>query len=506
VVKNFAIKEQSKMKKFFAVLIVCTLAFAACDNGTGNGNTTTLRIKNESFIEITEVVWNNVAFADNQASIKTGTNVTKNVVSGSGYIYFKQKGSPIAVRTNDLIVTEANNENEFVLQNNTLVAEVSNPGNTDTVGIFFTRPWIFLKQNTATVDLYGEYNFENVVVGETKDSTFTIENIGGGNLVFETINDSRVNLGDNITGYFSIIQQPLAASVAPGNTTTFTIRFSPAAIGSDFSASVHIKSNSQNAQEFAFRIKGTGYVKRPQITVKQDTTTVSSSGEYNLGAILYGTTKDITFTIGNSGEADLNFITVSGSQVNLEGNTSGYFSVIQQPFSTTVVNPGGTTTFIIRFSPTAIGNNYTASVHISTNSQYDNDFSFWIKGNCRNYQIGDTGPGGGMIFFASGGQYKECSGELGTYNWNDAMQTAQNHNGGGFTDWYLPDIGELNLMYQNLRSNGLGGFGFVYYWSSTEAAGNYTWYATRVHFSTGSEIGSDKSLINRVRAVRSFSN
>ncbi|MDR2597704.1 MAG: hypothetical protein LBC76_10350 [Treponema sp.] len=46
-----------------------------------------------------------------------------------------------------------------------------------------------------------------------------------------------------------------------------------------------------------------------------------------------------------------------------------------------------------------------------------------------------------MIFFAKSGQYKECSGELGTYNWSDAITTAKNFKGGGFTDWYLPEWG-----------------------------------------------------------------
>ena len=43
-------------------------------------------------------------------------------------------------------------------------------------------------------------------------------------------------------------------------------------------------------------------------------------------------------------------------------------------------------------------------------------------------EIGQTGPGGGMIFFAEGGQYKECSGELGDATWAAAVTTAKNYN------------------------------------------------------------------------------
>ena len=82
--------------------------------------------------------------------------------------------------------------------------------------------------------------------------------------------------------------------------------------------------------------------------------------------------------------------------------------------------------------------------------------------------IGDTGPGGGIIFFAQGGQYKECGGELGVDEWDNAVKTAKNYRGGGFTDWQLPSRGELDLIYQNLCRMKLGGFFQDGYWSSQE--------------------------------------
>jgi len=118
-----------------------------------------------------------------------------------------------------------------------------------------------------------------------------------------------------------------------------------------------------------------------------------------------------------------------------------------------------------------------------------------VKGTL--YDIGDTGPGGGIVFFAEGGQYKECSGELGKYPRTDAVTVAKNHKGGGFTNWSLPDRGELSLMYQNLHSKKLGGFYNDSYWSSS------TYY---MNFKDGSENNRDYSYYSyRVRAVRSFS-
>ena len=84
---------------------------------------------------------------------------------------------------------------------------------------------------------------------------------------------------------------------------------------------------------------------------------------------------------------------------------------------------------------------------------------------------------------------------------------------GGYTDWYLPSMDELRLMYTNLKVNGIGNFTTTWggsmgacYWSSTEAEsygafliwftdGNETYYQDNYH---------GKSFNNLVRAVRSF--
>jgi hypothetical protein len=340
---------------------------------------TSLTIRNDSFIGLTDVRWNNVSITENQSSIRTGSSVTKDVTVGYGYILFKREGNPIEVRTSAQITVAENEEKVFTFDDNVSVAEVSNPGNTGTLGTFFSKSWIVVRQNTDSIDLYGEYDFGSILPGENKDVTFTIENIGGANLVFENVNGNRVNLGENTAGHFSIIQQPLAATVAPGNAIAFTIRFSPVATGNNFSANVLIKTNSQNTDEFVFRVKGTG---------------------------------------------------------------------------------------------------------------------------TRIYIIGDTGPGGGTVFYAEGGQYKECSGELGTYSWSAAVTTVENYKGSGFTDWRLPDTAELRFMYVNLHKNNLGGFSNSDYWSSERETG-YTAYC--ISFSTGGWSLPSQSSSYRVRAVRSFS-
>jgi len=357
---------------------------------------TKLRIKNESFLDITDVRWNNTAFTANTEIIKNGNSVLKKVNSGSGYIYFKASGNPVSVRTNEVLTINNDDEKELIIMDNTVIVDINNTGNSDTLRTFFTKPWIIVKQGNTTINQYGEYNFESVLKDTDKDVTFTIENIGRENLNLINTDGKHVYIDGNNHELFKVIQQPLASSIAPGNSTSFSICFTPEAVGNNFLASVHINTNSINAQEFAFVIKGNG----------------------------------------------------------------------------------------------------------------------------RNYIIGDTGPGGGTIFYAQGNQFKECSAELGSYNWNDAVSIAGNYQGGNLNDWYLPDRGELDMMYNNLHKINLGNFQSALYWSSTEAdyynningaAWFSNFYSTAIgngdgYLSSGGQSIRPKSDSLRVRAVRAFTN
>ncbi len=70
-----------------------------------------------------------------------------------------------------------------------------------------------------------------------------------------------------------------------------------------------------------------------------------------------------------------------------------------------------------------------------------------------------------------------------------------------YSDWYLPSIDEVYLMYKNLYLNQLGDLKWGYYWSSTEFSDFIAWY---VCFYDGVKDNSDKSNLLFVRAVRSF--
>ena len=377
---------------YFKVIIVAlfgiSVQFYACDDGnTDNVNTdgnAILTIKNESGFELTNVMWNNVSFSNDQVenSIKPGMSVTKTVQVGTGYIRFKPKLNPISTRTEMLVVVEKNEQKEFVFVNNTIVVNENNIGNNGTLSSFSGVPQITVKQSNTFISQYGQYDFGIVGAGNSKDITFIIENSGGANLTIETVNGNRVNLTNNSSEYFFIQQQPLAPSIAPG----------------------------------------------------------------------------------------------------------------------------GSASFSIRFNPITVGNNINAAVNINTNSHTNGEFVFAVIGNSTGTSIGDIGPGGGFIFSTGGGQYMECSGELGSFSYSNAKTTAESYSGGGYNDWYFPTIGDLDLMYSNLHKNGFGGFLNECYWSSSfEGYGfNSVLQYYYKDFSSGSKGGEQTVRVYRVRAVRSF--
>jgi hypothetical protein len=121
------------------------------------------------------------------------------------------------------------------------------------------------------------------------------------------------------------------------------------------------------------------------------------------------------------------------------------------------------------------------------------------------YKIGDAGPGGGIVFTVEGNTGMEVSRLLGEYNWDGAIQAARNYRGGGFNDWYLPSIGELDLIYQNLQKSGIVNLGTSSYWSSSQGNDNNAWSQRfRDGYQGGIGFRNTKRETCSVRAVRAF--
>lgn len=72
---------------------------------------------------------------------------------------------------------------------------------------------------------------------------------------------------------------------------------------------------------------------------------------------------------------------------------------------------------------------------------------------------------------------------------------------GGYDDWFLPSRDELELMYENLHDEGVGGFSSYSYWSSSESTPDSAWAQ---YFGDGTQNTNLKYNARRVRAIRAF--
>jgi hypothetical protein len=82
---------------------------------------------------------------------------------------------------------------------------------------------------------------------------------------------------------------------------------------------------------------------------------------------------------------------------------------------------------------------------------------------------------------------------------SNAAGLARAYTGGGYNDWFLPSINELNQLYLNRAA--IGGFAEGLYWSSTESTFNF---ASLKNFINGSFGSGYKTSTFNVRAIRAF--
>lgn len=170
----------------------------------------------------------------------------------------------------------------------------------------------------------------------------------------------------------------------------------------------------------------------------------------------------------------------------------------------------------------------------------NNICSFGNEVSFTTLSVGQTGPGGGIVFFNKGNtiggwQFLESatsdqstaiewgcygtsipgtqplvgSGEANTAlivsgcsDVSFAAKLCDNLTLGGQSDWFLPSQDELHLMFKNMYLNGQAVFDpTAYYWSSTEFDSSNAWF---FNFGSGNAFSYDKFNAIHVRAVRAF--
>jgi hypothetical protein len=84
---------------------------------------------------------------------------------------------------------------------------------------------------------------------------------------------------------------------------------------------------------------------------------------------------------------------------------------------------------------------------------------------------------------------------------NIAAKVADNLVLNGYSDWFLPSLEELSLVYSNIHLKGLGGLDYAMPWSSTEVDATQAYV---IYFYNGGGWTMRKGYNRAIRAIRAF--
>lgn len=222
--------------------------------------------------------------------------------------------------------------------------------------------------------------FSNQVVGgpgETK--LFAIRNETAHNAPLILTDPSPyITISGNNPADFSVVTFPNSATIGPGVKKQFSIRFAPTATGIR-NAIVSIASNDPDAENpYTFLVQGVGVAAEMDVTgnaqpVVSGSTTPSFVNHTFFDYLNINTGMlDRTFTITNSGT-----VALTVGALSITGANASDFTLITPPAAS--VASAGTTTFTIRFDPSAVGLR-NATVSIVNTDPNENPYTFAISG------------------------------------------------------------------------------------------------------------------------------
>ena len=187
----------------------------------------------------------------------------------------------------------------------------------------------------------------NQPVGAPVTITYTITNTGTADL---TVSSATLSSFVNVT---SIIQAASGLPViAPGGTATLNQVLTPSAVGA-FSIVLGIDNDDSDENPFNLTVSGTATT-APDIAVSSsESGSVADGGTDTISStVTVGESAAVTYTIENTGTSTLNIIppTVGG---NISGDSN--VTVNSLSLGATSVEPGGTTTLVVDYTPSASG-------------------------------------------------------------------------------------------------------------------------------------------------------
>ena len=223
--------------------------------------------------------------------------------------------------------------------------------------------------------------------GSATSLTFTVTNSGDGDLTLETATSSDPK---NVT--VNSITSP-APKVSPGGTTTFDVEYTPTS-GGPFSFDLSFDNSDSDEDPYNFTVSGTAV--GPEITVKwgYPAQEIANGGTLAQGTKLTHSVMNLSFTVTNSGNADLtleNMKVLSSSNITNAGFLGG---------SSKTISPGGNAILDFLYTPTDPGA-FSLEISFDTNDSDEDPFTFTLSGTAVAPEISVNSSEGGAI--ADGG-------------------------------------------------------------------------------------------------------
>ena len=234
-----------------------------------------------------------------------------------------------------------------------------------------------------------------VVSAGITERTFTIYNSGAFELGLT--GSPLVAVGGTHAGDFSVTQQPDTPIGAGGGSTTFKIRFDPAARGTR-SATLSIANDDANESPYNFSIQGTGLapeidIQGNSVSIADEDATPSLADHTDFGSVRAASGTVVrTFTILNTGTHELTLTTVP--PVLVSGAAAADFTVTLQPISP--VAAVSNTVFQVTFDPSTVGTR-SAILSISNTDANEPYYNFMIQGTGVEPEVHMQGNGVAII-------------------------------------------------------------------------------------------------------------
>lgn len=262
--------------------------------------------------------------------------------------------------------------------------------------------------------------------------------------------------------------------------------------------------------------------------------------KYNTGATINNTTQKGNLAIATSGTYDWGPTSSTGYYPETSPPDNGYTIYYMKPSGEPSVHVARSTSIAVTFLKSFGATGTTITEVLSWATAQTNYFV--QTGTTVTYSVGQSALGGivayilqsgdpgydanvqhglvaatsssAVIWGCSGTTISGTSTALGTGQANTnlilagcaarpiAASVAAAHNGGGYTDWYLPSLNEVSKLYDNRVAIGMPNFFQI--WSSSQYS---SIYAYNVDFGNGGAVqgfGGATWATNYIRPVRSF--